>query len=286
MTLELTTLSSLRDTIVRWREAGETIAMVPTMGALHRGHMTLVECARGRASRVVVSIFVNPTQFGPNEDFSRYPRSLEQDVKLLQEEGVDAAWLPDVAEMYPDGFATSVQVKGISETLEGVHRPGHFDGVATVVSKLLLQVTPDIALFGEKDYQQLCVIRRMVRDLNIPVRIEGVPTVREASGLALSSRNQYLSVVEHEVAPKLYAVMQQVAAQLKHGDAVTPDDSVEMVLERAKSKLLAVGFTRIDYLAFCEGESLKPLHQPHANARLLAAAWLGKTRLIDNIVVE
>lgn len=281
MTLELTSLKELRDCIATWRAAGERVALVPTMGALHRGHLTLVERAKERADRVVVSIFVNPTQFGPSEDFSRYPRPRDHDMTLLREEGADAAWLPGVEEMYPNGFATSVHVKGISEVLEGVHRPGHFDGVATVVSKLLLQVAPDVALFGQKDYQQLCVIKRMVADLDIPVNIEGVPTVREASGLALSSRNQYLSDQEREVAPKLYAVMTglaQAIAPLKEGAGV--------LLNLAKTELQEAGFGKIDYLSLCDGESLQELAEYRPGARLLAAAWLGKTRLIDNIAVE
>ena len=309
MTLELTSVKSLRETDAAWRAAGETIALVPTMGALHRGHITLVERAREHAQRVVVSIFVKPTQFGPNEDFNRYPRPREKDLLMLREEGVDAAWLPSVEEMYPAGPAIDVQVKGISELLEGAARPGHFDGVATVVSKLLLQVAPDIALFGEKDYQQLCVIKQMVADRAIPVKITGVPTVREASGLALSSRNQYLSEQEHEIASLLYKTLTELAAQLTNPQTVTPgssrgpaeqqapkvresripgrarDDSLSLLLGRKKNELLKAGFSKIDYLALCDADSLQPLDVYQANARLLVAAWLGKTRLIDNIKV-
>lgn len=279
MTLELTTVKSLRETVAQWRAAGETIALVPTMGALHRGHLTLVERAREKASRVVVSIFVNPTQFGPNEDFDRYPRPREHDLMMLREEGADAAWLPTVVEMYPQGFATNVTVKGVSEGLDGAARPGHFDGVATVVSKLLLQVMPDVALFGEKDYQQLCVIKQLVADLNIPVRIEGVPTVREASGLALSSRNQYLSAAEHEIAPKLNETLRAAARELQNGKAV------EAVLAAASASILGTGFSRIDYLELRAETSLVPMQTYNAPARLLVAAWLGKTRLIDNVEV-
>jgi pantoate--beta-alanine ligase len=279
MTLELTTVKSLRETVAAWRAAGETIALVPTMGALHRGHLTLVERAREKATRVVVSIFVNPTQFGPNEDFDRYPRPREHDLMMLREEGADAAWLPTVEEMYPHGFATNVTVKGVSEGLDGAARPGHFDGVATVVSKLLLQVMPDVALFGEKDYQQLCVIKRLVADLNIPVRIEGVPTVREANGLALSSRNQYLTAAEHEIAPKLNAALRAAAKELQSGQAVA------QVLANASGSILSAGFSRIDYFELRAEDSLALMLAYNAPARLLVAAWLGKTRLIDNIAV-
>lgn len=277
MTLELTTVKSLRETVAAWRAEGETIALVPTMGALHRGHLTLVEQARERAKRVVVSIFVNPTQFGPNEDFDRYPRPREHDLMMLREEGADAAWLPTVEEMYPQGFATNVTVKGVSEGLDGAARPGHFDGVATVVSKLLLQVMPDVALFGEKDYQQLCIIKRLVADLNIPVRIEGVPTVREANGLALSSRNQYLTTAEYEIAPKLNAALREAAKELQSGKAVA------LVLANVSASILSAGFSRIDYLELRAEDSLAPMLAYNAPARLLVAAWLGKTRLIDNI---
>lgn len=279
--LELTTVKSLRETVRQWRADGELVALVPTMGALHRGHLSLLEMARQHAKHVVVSIFVNPTQFGPGEDFERYPRPREHDVMMLRMEGADAVWLPTVEEMYPEGFATTVRVEGIRDVLEGVHRPGHFDGVATVVTKLLLQVMPDLAFFGEKDYQQLVLIKRLVKDLNIDVRAIGAPTVRELSGLALSSRNQYLSEKEHEVAPKLYAVLSKLGAELKNTQTVIP----ATLLEHAKSELLAAGFSKVDYLALCDGESLQEISEYRPHARLLAAAWLGKTRLIDNIRV-
>lgn len=279
MTLELTTLPQLRETIAHWRKGGARVALVPTMGALHRGHLTLVARAKEHADKVVVSIFVNPTQFGPNEDFDRYPRPRARDLALLHEAGADAAWLPEVATMYPEGFATNIHLAGITDLLDGAHRPGHFDGVATVVAKLLLQVMPDIALFGEKDYQQLCVIRRLVADLNIAVEILGVPTVREADGLALSSRNQYLSEAERARAPVLYATLMEVAAQLRH----TPVQPAEPTLRAAAEKLLAAGFTSIDYLALHAADTLLPLAAYAPPARLLVAARLGATRLIDNV---
>lgn len=280
MTLELTTVKSLRSTVAQWRAVGESIALVPTMGALHRGHLTLVEKAREQASRVIVSIFVNPTQFGPNEDFDRYPRPLEKDLAMLREEGADAAWLPSVAEMYPEGFSTSVKAGSASRGLDGDARAGHFDGVATVVAKLLLQTAPDMALFGEKDYQQLCVIKQLVADLNINTRIIGVPTVREPSGLALSSRNQYLSEQEHAIAPQLNATLREAAQALVAGA------SVEGALSQAKANILAAGFARIDYLELRAEDTLAPLSTFQPPARLLVAATLGKTRLIDNITVE
>jgi pantoate--beta-alanine ligase len=280
MTMQITSLTSLRATIAKWRAAGDSIALVPTMGALHRGHMTLVKAAQAEAKRVVVSIFVNPTQFAPNEDFHRYPRPIENDLKLLREAGVDAAWLPSVEEMYPEGFSASVKAGTASQGLDGDARVGHFDGVATVVAKLLLQVAPDIALFGEKDYQQLCVIKQLVADLNINARILGVPTVREADGLALSSRNMYLSSEDREVAPRLHSLMRQAAQSISAGAAVND------TLEQAKSQIIAAGFSRIDYLELRAAETLAPLSTFQPPARLLVAAWLGKTRLIDNIEVE
>jgi len=292
MTLEITSINSLRSTVVQWREGGDTVALVPTMGALHAGHMALVKAAKAEARRVVVSIFVNPTQFGPNEDFHRYPRPLENDLTLLREAGVDAAWLPSVSEMYPEGFSTSIKAGSASAGLDGDSRLGHFDGVATVVAKLLLQVAPDVALFGQKDYQQLCVITQLVADLNINARIIGVPTVREADGLALSSRNVYLSDEERAVAPKLHEVLVALAAELKQTKTVIPaqlvidrDDKVDMLIERAKSAILAAGFSRIDYLELRAEDTLAPLSTFHPPARLLVAAQLGKTRLIDNIRV-
>ena len=279
MTLALTTVKSLRETVRAWRAAGDSVALVPTMGALHIGHLALVAAAKAEAKRVIVSIFVNPTQFGPNEDFNRYPRQQAQDLALLREAGADAAWLPTLEEMYPHGFGTTIHVEGPSHGLDGDFRPGHFDGVATVVSKLLLQVAPDVALFGQKDYQQLAVIKRMVADLNIDTRILGVPTVREADGLALSSRNAYLTAEERAIAPQLHSVLQVAANELNNGN------DVAVTLKKAIASLLHIGFRSVDYLEL-RSEALEPMAEFTAPARLLVAAWLGKTRLIDTIAVE
>lgn len=279
MTLEITNLATLRKTIDGWRGNGNTIALVPTMGALHRGHMALMLEAKKRADRVVASIFVNPTQFGPTEDFSKYPRTTDDDIALLKSDGIDAVWLPDVTTMYPHGFSTTIHISGITETLDGPLRPGHFDGVATVVAKLFQQVRPDIALFGEKDYQQLKLIERMVSDLNMSLTILGMPTVREDDGLALSSRNRYLSPSERRIAPQLHEGLQQAArAMVKGGDA-------QSVLAEYRARLTDRGFA-LDYLELRDAETLMPLSTFKKPARLLVAARLGTTRLIDNIAVE
>jgi|AGTN01.1.fsa_nt_gi pantoate--beta-alanine ligase len=269
----------LRARVRYWRDQGLSVAMVPTMGALHEGHLTLVRTALELADRVVVSIFVNPTQFGPNEDFSRYPRREAEDAEALDGAGCHLLYLPTGEEMYPAGFATTITVKGVSQPLEGAFRPGHFDGVATVVSKLLLQALPDLALFGEKDWQQLAVIRRMARDLNLPVEIVGVPTVREADGLARSSRNAYLSAAEREVAPALHRALQAVAAGLAEGG------TAEELCHRAAADLLAAGFAGVDYIDLRDGETMARMTRLDRPGRILAAARLGNTRLIDNIGV-
>ena len=273
------TVAALRDAVARWRGQQERIALVPTMGALHRGHLALVEAARRHCERVVASLFVNPKQFGPREDFAAYPRDEAADLAKFREAGVDLVFAPSVEEMYPAGFVTSVRVAGVGGELEGAHRPGHFDGVATVVSKLLLQCLPDIACFGEKDYQQLLVVRRMARDLNIPVRIEGVATVREPDGLALSSRNIYLSAEERRIAPELHRVLNDTAAAL----TVAPDN-VAACLQNALAGLRQAGFVP-DYLELRDAADLSPMSRLDRPARLLAAAHLGRTRLIDNIPV-
>lgn len=279
MTLEITNLAILRKTIDGWRAKGETIALVPTMGALHRGHMTLMLDAKEYADRVVASIFVNPTQFGPTEDFSKYPRTTAEDVALLKTDGIDAVWLPDVQTMYPQGFATTIHITGITETLEGPLRPGHFDGVATVVAKLFQQVQPDIVLFGEKDYQQLKLIERMVSDLNMNLKVLGTPTVREEDGLALSSRNRYLSPEDRRLAPQLHEALQQASRAMSQGK------DVQSVLAEFRERLTDRGFA-LDYLELRHAETLMPLTSFQKPARLLVAAKLGTTRLIDNIAVE
>ena len=256
-----------------------TLALVPTMGALHAGHMALIAEAKARADRVAATIFVNPMQFGANEDLSRYPRREADDAKMLEQAGCDLLWMPSVSAIYPHGFATTVRVSGVSERWEGEARPGHFDGVATVVAKLLLSVRPDVALFGEKDFQQLAVIRRMVRDLAIPAEIVAVPTVREGDGLALSSRNAYLLPEERQQALALPRALEAARAAILSGTKV-PD-----VLAEAQNSLLNGGFSRVDYFALVEAETLEPLDHPHGEMRLIAAAVIGTTRLIDNIPI-
>ena len=271
------TVVDLRRHVGAWRKAGERIALVPTMGALHSGHLALVEDAHRRAGRVVVSIFVNPTQFAPTEDFGAYPRNEESDLAKLEGPGVDAVFAPTTPEMYPAGFATAVEVKGPSEGLETDFRPHFFRGVATVVSKLLIACAPDVAIFGEKDYQQLLVIRRMAADLGLPVEIAGFPTIREPDGLALSSRNAYLSPEERRTAPLLHRVLQAAASAIRAGTVP------ETALARATSELTAAGFA-VDYVALRNAETLAPVADVSAEPlRLLAAAKLGRTRLIDNI---
>jgi pantoate--beta-alanine ligase len=272
-------LADLRTAVRTWHGNNRRIALVPTMGALHSGHMALVAEAKQRADRVVVSIFVNPTQFAANEDLSTYPRREAEDVAMLEAAGADALWAPGVEVMYPEGFATKIIVAGVSEGLDGAARPGHFEGVATVVAKLFGQVQPDIALFGEKDFQQLAVIRRMVADLNIRIGIIGVPTERESDGLALSSRNAYLSAEERAAAPALPDALKAAAA------AITAGESVEKALQTARDQLVAAGFGPIDYVELCDAGTLKPVREAKGALRLLAAARLGRTRLIDNIEV-
>jgi pantoate--beta-alanine ligase len=273
-------VAALRERVAGWRKQQERIALVPTMGALHRGHLALVEAARRHCERVVASLFVNPKQFGPREDFTAYPRDEAADLAKFREGGVNLVFAPTVEEMYPAGFVTAVRVAGIGDELEGAHRPGHFDGVATVVSKLLLQCLPDIAYFGEKDYQQLLVVRRMTRDLDIPVKIEGVATVREPDGLALSSRNVYLSPEERRNAPLLYRVLNEIATAL----AAEPEN-VAAALQNGVAELRQAGFAP-DYLELRDTADLSPLSRLDRPARLLAAAHLGRTRLIDNIPVD
>jgi pantoate--beta-alanine ligase len=272
------TVEALREAIASWRGRRQLVGLVPTMGAIHDGHLALVHAARGQCGRVVASLFVNPKQFGPSEDLAAYPRSEAADLAAFHKAGVDLVFIPTVAEMYPPGFATSVKVGGVSEGLDGAHRPGHFEGVATVVAKLLLQALPDAAYFGEKDYQQLMVVRRLARDLDIPVRIEGVATVREKDGLALSSRNAYLSPAERRAAPLIYRVLCDTAAALAHGTEASA------ALEHGIAALTAGGFA-VDYLELRGAADLAPMTGLEGPARLLAAVHLGRTRLIDNIPV-
>lgn len=275
------TTPDLRRRVADWRAAGETVGLVPTMGFLHDGHLALVEAARRRSDRVVVSIFVNPRQFGPNEDFESYPRDHEGDLAKLTAAGADLAFVPDVAAMYGDGFVTAVSVSELTDCLCGANRPGHFDGVATVVTKLLLQCLPDIAWFGEKDFQQLLMIRRMSRDLDIPVEIAAVETVREADGLALSSRNAYLSAEDRQRAGALNQVLRTTAKQIASGD------DTQTAIQAARQALSANGIDRIDYLDCRDTETLRPVSGPSAQgARLFAAIHLGDTRLIDNVPIE
>jgi pantoate--beta-alanine ligase len=272
-------LSALRERTKLIRESGRTLALVPTMGALHAGHMSLVELARRQADDVIVSIFVNPKQFGPNEDLDKYPRSEEADAARLAESGVTALWMPSVSEVYPDGFATSVKVAKLGELWCGAARPGHFEGVATVVAKLFNQVCPDIAVFGEKDWQQLAIIRRMARDLDMAVEIIGMPIVRDSDGLALSSRNAYLSAADREAALTLPRALSGAARDIGNGA------DVEVTLADAKAQLLAAGFTQVDYFALVDAATLEPLATLDRTGRLLAAARIGGTRLIDNIAL-
>ncbi|MBC9034050.1 pantoate--beta-alanine ligase [Sphingomonas sp. JC676] len=270
-------LPDLREAISAFREAGERVALVPTMGALHDGHMALVEAAKRAGERVVVSIFVNPMQFGPNEDLAQYPRREQADSRMLANAGADLLWMPPVEVMYPEGFASIVSVSGVSEVLDGAHRPGHFDGVATVVAKLFNQVQPQVALFGEKDWQQLAVIRRMVRDLDLPIEIVGVPTQREDDGLALSSRNAYLMPEDRARAVALPRALGAAERAISEGG------DPEAALAQARETLTAAGF-EIDYVALADAETLAE-PTPGRPLRLLAAARIGGTRLIDNIPV-
>jgi len=270
---------ALDEALAALREGGGTIAFVPTMGALHAGHMALIAEARLRASHVVASIFVNPTQFAANEDLDSYPRREAGDAAMLEAEGCAILWAPDLATMYPDGAQASLRAPAVAEGLDGAARPGHFDGVATVVARLFAQVRPDVALFGEKDYQQLAVIRRLVCDLGLPVEIVGVPTQRDADGLALSSRNAYLSDEERAAARALPRALGEAAQAIAEGAPVGD------ALDKARARLAAAGFDPIDYVALHDAETLAPMAALDRPARLLAAARIGRTRLIDNLPV-
>ena len=269
----------LRATIAPWRAAGQRVGLVPTMGALHEGHMALVHRARSECDRVVVTIFLNPKQFNAAADLAHYPRDLAGDCAMLAAAGVDLVFAPEAGEMYPDGFATTVSVAGLTDCLCAQARPGHMDGVATVVTKLLLQAQPDAAYFGEKDFQQLLVVRRLVRDLCVPVRIGAVPVVRDADGLALSSRNVFLTPAQRRQAPSLHRALQTAAGRLIAGGDTAKE------LARAHEALVKAGFDKIDYVELRRGDTLAPLAYAEPPARLFAAAWLGQTRLIDNVPV-
>lgn len=272
-------VADVRGHVAGWRSLGETVAVVPTMGALHAGHLSLVEAARAACDRVIVTLFVNPRQFDNAEDLANYPRHEDSDRAILGPRGVDLLFMPPVDEVYPQGFATSVRVEGLSRGMCGDFRPGHFDGMATVVAKLLLMTGADRAFFGEKDWQQLQIVRRMVADLNIPTAITGCPTLREADGLALSSRNARLSPEDRAIAPALHRAMAAAALRLRAGE------DAAQVLAQTRDAITAAGFGQVEYLDLRDPETLVPLDRLNGPARLLAAAWLGPVRLIDNIAV-
>jgi pantoate--beta-alanine ligase len=300
-------IAELRAIVSGWRAAGNKVALVPTMGALHSGHIALVRRAATLANRTVVSIFVNPSQFAPNEDLARYPRDEAGDLAKLANEACHLVWAPSALDMYPEGFATRIVPGGAALGLESDHRPHFFAGVTTVCCKLFNAVVPDVALFGEKDYQQLCVVRQMVRDLNVPIEIVGEPTVRESDGLALSSRNAYLSAAERRVAPSLHRILTDVARQVSelrtharaapsrpraapllpepHAPAVEPEvPQISAICAAATRALEAEGFAKVDYVAVRDAETLKIVSEMSARPlRVMAAAWIGTTRLIDNV---
>lgn len=275
----LRTLDALRSATRGWHMAGETIGVVPTMGALHDGHLSLVAAAKAVCDRVIVTIFVNPKQFNQASDLAGYPRTEEEDARKLERFSVDAIYAPDVDQIYPDGFSTNVSVTGLTDVLCGAHRAGHFDGVATVVTKLFTQTSADKAFFGEKDFQQLMVVTRLARDLDIPVEVIGCPTIREDDGLAMSSRNLLLSDRARVYAPRLHEVMEEVADALGQGAAFAD------LQDNAVAAIRAAGFTEVDYFELRAHAGLRLLDTPSEPARLFAAAWLAGVRLIDNIDV-
>jgi pantoate--beta-alanine ligase len=277
----VTTIAAVREHVQAWRRAGLRVAFVPTMGNLHAGHVSLIEAAREHGERFIASIFVNPMQFGPNEDFAHYPRTPREDERMLAAAGCSLMFMPDVAEIYPHGSerATRIEVPGLSRILDGEFRPGHFEGVSTVVAKLFHIVEPDVAVFGEKDFQQLTIIRRMVADLCMPVKIVGAPTVRDHDGLAMSSRNQYLTQAERAVAPRIYAALRAAAQRLRAGDVGFAS------IEREGFQALESAGFRPDYFSVRKAEDLSTASALARELAILTAARIGKARLIDNVQV-
>lgn len=278
-TLTLTTEQEAREQVKKWKTAGETVALVPTMGALHKGHLSLVDFAKRYADRVIVSIFVNPTQFAPHEDLDAYPREEKQDVEKLSQKGVDAAFVPSVDEMYDSNALTEVSVNKLTEVLCGAFRPTHFAGVTTIVSKLFMIITPDIAVFGEKDFQQLQVIKKMTKDLKIPIEVLGAPLLRESDGLALSSRNMYLTAEQRQIAGKLNQVLKSVIVRVKDGE------EVESSCQWGEGRIKELGFDSVDYLEIRDEETLSLAKDISKQCRIFAAAKIGETRLIDNMPI-
>ena len=274
------TIAELRQHTSRWRIAGQTIGLIPTMGALHNGHLSLIKLAQEKCDRVIATIFVNPRQFLPNEDFDEYPRNEESDIQKLIEMGVDLLFAPKTSEMYQPGASTTVVISKLTDCLCATSRPGFFDGVGTVVTKLLIQALPDLAIFGEKDYQQLLVIKRLTRDLDIPVEIIGAPTIRGADGLAVSSRNVFLSQTNRETASKVFEILKKTATAIAQGNDVL------VACEEARSELILAGFSEIDYFEARHSETLELIQNFENSGRLFAAVWLGPTRLIDNLEIK
>jgi pantoate--beta-alanine ligase len=273
------TVAELRERVGAWRKENQSVALIPTMGSLHAGHLSLMRLGREQSDKVIATIFVNPLQFAPSEDFETYPREENDDVRKLIDEKVDLLFAPDIKEMYQTGATTTINVGGLTDSLCAVSRPGFFDGVATVVTKLLLQALPDVAIFGEKDYQQLLVIKRLVADLDIPVEIIGGPTIREIDGLALSSRNVYLDSKARSIAPAIYNILNRYASAISKGN------DIEKCLKLAKKDIQDAGFGKIDYLDLRNEQTLQRCTTKKEPSRLFAAVWLGSTRLIDNISV-
>ena len=273
------TVAEMRSHVSMWRREGLSVALVPTMGSLHAGHLSLMTVGKERSDRVIATIFVNPLQFAPNEDFETSPRREDSDIQKLVEEAIDLLFAPDVNEMYRPDATTTINVGGLTDCLCALSRPGFFDGVATVVTKLLLQALPDIAIFGEKDYQQLLVIKRLATDLDIPVEIIGAPTIREEDGLALSSRNVYLDTKSRSIAPSMYNILTQYASDISNGN------DIKKSLQLAKQNMQKSGFEKIEYLDLRSSQTLQACNDIKRPSRLFAAAWLGSTRLIDNLAI-